>query len=235
MLEWYRVDADYRDIMRDTEEMVATVAQEVLGGTRITYQGKGYDLSVPWDRMSVAEAFERLCGIDLGRAIGDVAWFREQVRARDLEVPDDEPFEDVFFRVFLHEIEPKLGTERPVMLYDYPASMAALSRIKKGDPRYAERFEAYVAGMELCNAFSELTDATEQRRRLEMEQKDRRAAGKTDFGIDEDFVKAVGMLPECGGIAFGVDRLVMLLTDASSIDDVLFFPARDIWREDGDA
>ncbi len=143
--------------------------------------------------------------------------------------PNDS-FDDVFFKIFLRDVEPKLGTTHPVILYEYPRSMAALARIKSSDPRYAERFEAYCGGMELCNAFSELNDIAEQRRRLEEERVLRRALGKEDYGLDEKFLQAVGMMPLSAGIALGIDRLVMLLTDAATISDVLFFPAQDIFE-----
>lgn len=229
MIEWYRVRASYTDIMEDTERLVETVARKTTGSSSVMYQGTTIDLSASWQRMSVREAFDRFCDIDLAKAIDDVNWFRGALKEKGVETADDESFDDMFFRIFLRDIEPHLGLEKPVILYDYPASMAALSRIKEDDARFAERFEVYCAGMELCNAFSELNDADEQRARLEKEQKQRRTEGKPVFDIDGQFIEAVGEMPSSAGIAFGVDRLVMLLTDASSIDDVLFFPAKDIF------
>lgn len=229
MIEWYRTEASYTDVMEDTERMVEAVARKTTGSPLVTYQGNTIDLSAPWQRMSVSEAFTRFCDIDLAKGVDDAHWFRAVLEKKGVEVTDDESFDDMFFRTFLSDIEPHLGLEKPVILYDYPASMAALSRIKENDPRFAERFEVYCAGLELCNAFSELDDPEEQRIRLEKEQDQRREAGKPVFDIDRQFIEAVGEMSASAGIAFGMDRLVMLLTDASSIDDVLFFPAKDIF------
>lgn len=233
MIEWYRANADYRALMKDTEELAAELAVKTAGGTRIRYRGKEIDLAPPWPRMTVAEAMERYSGIDLGRGIEDPERFRSDVEAKGCPTAPGDDFDDVFFRIFLRDVEPKLGVGRPLILREYPRSMAALARLKPGDERYAERFEAYCGGMELCNAFSELNDGPEQRRRLEEEAALRRKLGRPDHGIDEQFVEAVGKMPPSAGIALGVDRLVMLLTDAPTIRDVLFFPASDLFTKQG--
>ena len=163
--------------------------------------------------------------------IDDPERFRSALAERGIDTVGDESFDDMFFRLFLRDIEPKLGERKPVILYEYPRQMAALARLKPGDRRFAERFEAYACGMELCNAFSELTDADEQRRRLEADAAERATLGRHTYPIDGQFIEAVGMMPEAAGIALGVDRLVMLLTDAPKIRDVLFFPAEDIFEK----
>ncbi|HTK05517.1 MAG TPA: EF-P lysine aminoacylase EpmA [Candidatus Eisenbacteria bacterium] len=232
MIEWYRADADYTAIMRDTEELAAELAAKTTGSAKIRYQGRTLDLSAPWPRMTVAEAMDRYAGIDLAAGIDDPERFRAAVEAKGCPTDPKDAFDDVFFRIFLRDVEPKLGDDgRPVILYEYPRSMAALARLKPGDGRYAERFEAYCGGMELCNAFSELNDAAEQRRRLEEEQAQRASLGRPVYGLDEDFLEAVGKMPPSAGIALGVDRLVMLLTDAPTIRDVLFFPAGDLFTK----
>jgi lysyl-tRNA synthetase class 2 len=136
---------------------------------------------------------------------------------------DDYSYEEVFFKVFLEAVEPRLGVPKPTLLYDYPAQMAALARLKPGNPLWAERFELYVGGMELANAFSELIDPVEQRERFEEERRARTARGAPVYPIDEEFLRALGRMPASAGIALGVDRLVMVFCDAGTIQDVLAF------------
>ncbi len=229
MVEWYRAGADYRAVMEDTERLVQGLAEDLLGTSVIEYQGRRIDLSAPWPRLTVIEAFRRYADIDLEPVLNDAEALRAVARERGYEPGDSDSFDDVFFRVFLRDIEPRLGLDKPVILCEYPSCMAALSRVKPDDPRLAERFEAYVCGIELCNAFSELTDADEQRRRLEKDLATREREGKERFPVDGQFLEAVGQLPEAAGISLGVDRLVMLLTDAPEIRDVLFFPINDLF------
>lgn len=237
MLEWYRANADYTAIMADTERLVADAARAVCGSEVIEYQGRRYDLAAPWPRITVAQAMRQYADINLNHAIGDPAWFRSEADKRGYGPTATDTWDDIFFKIFLRDVEPKLGavpgtagTGKPVILYEYPRSMAALARLKPGDPRYAERFEAYIGGLELANAFSELNDPDEQRRRLEEERAERRKLGKNDHGIDEQFLEAVGQMPPSAGIALGIDRLVMLLTDTRDIRDVLYFPATDLFE-----
>jgi len=197
MLEWYRSGVDYEKIMDDVEGLVSNIALKL-----------GKNIGKPWERMRVKDAFKKYADINLDN---------------ELQRLD---FADWFFKVFLTHIEPKLGLIEPVILYDYPASMAALAKIKKDDYRYAERFEVYWKGVELANAFTELTDSKEQRNRFIKEQEEQKKIGKGIRPIDEDFLKALDNIPNAGGIALGVDRLAMLLLDAKSIDEVIFFPYR---------
>lgn len=230
MIEWYRADADYGAMMKDAEEMAAEVAAKVTGSTSVRYQGRDIDLAPEWPRMTVAEAMGRYAGIDLAAGIDDPERFRAAVEAKGCPTAPSDTFDDVFFRIFLRDVEPKLAIGgRPLILHEYPRSMAALARLKPGDARFAERFEAYVGGLELANAYSELNEPAEQRRRLEAERAERIAAGKHAFPIDESFLEAVAGMPPSAGIALGIDRLVMLLTDAPTIRDVLFFPASDLF------
>jgi lysyl-tRNA synthetase class 2 len=188
--------------------------------------GRGLFSQRPFERLTVRDAVLRHTGIDLF-AHPDGASLKAAAKAAGVHVGDSESFDDVFFHVFLERVEPKLGFGRPTFLTEYPASMASLSRLKPGDPRVAERVELYADGVELANGFSELTDAAEQRARLEDEQAQRRAAGRPVFPLDEAFLEAVGRLPPSAGIAVGLDRVLMLLVGASAIADVLLFPARD--------
>lgn len=201
MLEWYRAGASYAELMQETAELVAHVALRVLGTTRLP---SGLDVAVDrWTRLGVREAFRDLAGVEADALLDD---------------------EDRFFRVLIDRVEPRLGFERPTLLCDYPLSMASLARPSPLDPALAERFEAYLNGIELCNGFGELTDAAEQRRRLLADQARRRALGRPVYPIDERFLAALEQgLPPCAGNALGVDRLVMLLTGAQHIREVICF------------
>jgi lysyl-tRNA synthetase class 2 len=216
--------------MEDLERLVDRCARALLpgGGTRVERDGRALDLAAPFDRISVADAFTRHAAIDLAACDGDPSRLAAAARAAGHDPgPGGEPFDDVFFRVFLHAVEPRLGVERPVYLVDWPASMAALSKVKRDDPRWAERFELYAGGLELANGYTELNDAAEQRRRLVGEQALRARLGRPVFPLDELFIEAVGRMPDAGGVAVGFDRLLMLLAGARSIEEVLLFPAHE--------
>jgi lysyl-tRNA synthetase class 2 len=211
MLEWYRINADYRDVMADFEQLFTRIIKEVnpeVDLSKWQYQDETYDLSIPWPRINFEEAFKKYAGKNI----------------------DDVKDED-FYQIFFNEIEPKLRESgKPAIVYDYPVSQAALARKIQSDPRFAERFEVFLAGVELGNCFSELTDANEQKKRFEADLSERKRLGKTAYPIDEDLINALKVgLPPVSGIAVGVDRLVMLAADAPSIADTLFFPAGEIF------
>lgn len=226
MLEWYRVGAGYEAVMDDCERMCAFVAERACGGTAVNWRGSRLDLAPPYERVSVREAFRRHAGIDLtfGESLEEML---ELARTdAGIDVRDDDTWDDVFFRVFLQRVELQLAADRPTILYDYPARMAALSRIKPDDPLACERFELYAGGLELANAFGELTDAAEQRRRLDADNAERLRLGKCELPIDEEFLAALERgLPECAGIALGLDRFIMLLADTPDIRGVVPLPA----------
>jgi elongation factor P--(R)-beta-lysine ligase len=227
MLEFYRAEADYQGIMEELETLLDRCARALTGHTRVAAAAGPLDLAAPYDRVPVADLFARHAGVDLGACGGDAAALREELAARGLDPgrPGDS-FDDLFFRVFFTLIEPALAAAgRPVYAVDWPASMAALSRVKAADPRFAERFELYAGGLELANGFSELTDAAEQRRRLQEERALRARLGRPIYPLDERFLDAVGRMPAAGGVAVGLDRVLMLLTGARAIDEVLLFPA----------
>jgi elongation factor P--(R)-beta-lysine ligase len=228
MLELYRAGADYEAVMADLESLVEACARALSpdGAPRAARSGAALDLSAPFERLTVAEAFRRRAGIDLAACGGDAARLAEAARRAGHDPgPPGERFDDVFFRVMLDAVEPRIGAGRPTYLVDWPAPMAALSRLKRGDPAVAERFELYAGGLELANGFSEPTDAAEQRARLEEEQALRRSLGRRAYPLDERFLEAVERMPDAGGVAVGFDRLLMLLTGAEAIEDVLLFPA----------
>lgn len=222
LLEWYRTGADYTDIMQDCEDLLRFCA-EALKIRHYRYKGHACDPFAEWERLSVREAFDRYAGLDLTDFLEDTEAFRKALTARGMHTAPDDNWDDLFFRVMLEKIEPYLGMERPCILYDYPVSMAALSRKKPEDSRFAERFELYVCGMELANAFSELTDAAEQRTRYEAEMDLKERLYGERYPLDKDFIEALEYgLPESGGIALGVDRLAMLATGAEDIAQVLW-------------
>lgn len=241
ILEWYRAHADYTDIMADCEGLLAYVWYTLhpdapLGASpTLTWRGQSIALEAPWERISVREAFARYAAVTLDTVPTDEA-MRAVLTAKGYTTTQATTWEQGYHQIFLNEIEPKLGMVTPTILYDYPASMAALARRKAADPRYAERFELYAFGVELANAFSELNDAEEQEARLKTEQAERVALGKTAYAYDADFIAAlrVGM-PPAGGIAVGVDRLVMLFAGVKSIQDTLWFPADEVFRTYSDA
>jgi lysyl-tRNA synthetase class 2 len=227
MLELYRAGTDYAGIMADLEAVVEACARALSpdGAPRATRGGVELALAAPFERLTVAEAFRVHAGIDLAACDGDAARLAAAAGRAGIDPGGEgEAFDDVFFRVMLEAVEPRIGRARPTYLLDWPAPMAALSRLKRDDPRFAERFELYAGGIELANGFSELTDPAEQRRRLLAERGERRRMGRAEYPLDEAFLAALGAMPEAGGVAVGLDRLLMLLTGAEAIEDVLLFP-----------
>lgn len=238
ILEWYRTQADYTDIMTDCEQLLLSLWKVTQGKGLaldakpvLTFQGKTYDLTPPWPRLSVAEAFEKFVGLDATQLLDKDAVLAEAVR-RGYQVTPETTWEEGYNQLFLNEIEPTfVDLRQPLILYDYPVQQAALSQRKKSDPRYAERFEFYIAGIELGNAFSELTDAAEQEARLRADLVLRKEMGRKEYELDEDFIDALKTgMPQTGGIAVGVDRLVMLFADVPSIHDTMFFPVQDVFE-----
>lgn len=233
ILEWYRVDANYLQIMRDCEDLITAISKQVFPDQSdqiLHYQNKVYDLNLPWDRISVAQAFQKYAGIDTETLLSEIELPLVAVK-KGYQASKETTWEEAFHQILLNEIEPNLGTNRPTFLYDYPISQAALSRKKQNDPRFAERFELFLAGLEIGNAFSELTNWQEQEARMQKDLQERRIFGKENFQIDDQFIEALKQgMPETGGIAVGVDRLVMLFTNAKSIRDTLFFPVEDVFK-----
>jgi lysyl-tRNA synthetase class 2 len=219
MLEWYRAGGDYHAIMADCAALLA-----LTGVAELRWGKHACDPRAEPERLTVAEAFQRFAGVDLLATIGNAERLAHHA---GIAMHAGDTWDDVFFRVMFEAIEPRLGMGRPTILCEYPISMAALARQKPADPRVAERFELYVCGVELANAFSELTDAAEQRRRLQADMELKERLYGVRWPIDEDFLAALDHgLPECAGVALGFDRLVMLATGAERIEDVLWLPVR---------
>jgi elongation factor P--(R)-beta-lysine ligase len=227
MLEWYRAEEGYEALMQDCAALIA-LAAEAAGEKMLRWRDREADPFATPEHLTVSEAFERLAGIDLMAALDHGPAARDQLalaasHAGTRVAPDDD-LGDIFSRIMTDRIEPQLGSGHATILADYPIFQAALARPKPADPRLAERFELYACGVELANAFGELTDATEQRRRFEadMAEKQRRYAER--YPIDEELIAALANIPLTSGIALGLDRLVMLVTSAPRIEDVLWTP-----------
>lgn len=229
MLEWYRKGADYTALMNDCEELVRKCAILCDDGI-LKFKDKVCNPNQEWRRCSVASLFAEYADIDLEKVVGDglnpdVKIIESEAKRIGIHIPEGYNFDDIFFKIFMEKIEPNLGMDVPTIVYDYPLCMAALSRKKPSDGRFAERFELYICGLELANAFSELTDAAEQRSRFfkDMEEK-KRLYGKY-CNPDEDFLQALEYgMPESAGIALGVDRLAMLVCGTDDIENVLWAP-----------
>jgi lysyl-tRNA synthetase class 2 len=202
LLEWYRAGTDYHGLMTECTELLFVLVPE----GKISRQGRTIDLTVPWQQLTVTEAFSQYASMGLDEAL------------------DSDRFEEILTT----EVEPHLGKARPTFLTEYPSSLAALARTKPGEPQIAERFELYIDGLEVANAFSELTDPHEQRNRFEADEQARRSAGKTPYPLPEKFLNELAAMPASAGIALGLDRLIMLLTDAVNIDEVVAFTPDDL-------
>ncbi|TIQ85394.1 MAG: EF-P lysine aminoacylase GenX [Mesorhizobium sp.] len=231
MLEWYRADDTYDRLMRDCAGLVA-LAAERAGTKRFAFRGREADPFAEPERLSVAEAFARYAGIDLLATIAaDGSTDREALHAAlvqaGLRTAPDDIWADLFSRVMVEKIEPALGQGRATILYGYPISEAALARPSADDPRTAERFELYCCGVELANAFGELTDAAEQRRRFILEMDEKQRIYSERYPIDEDFLAALTIMPQASGAALGFDRLVMLATGAGRVEDVMWTPVAE--------
>jgi len=217
MVEWYRANADFYSLMDDVENLCDFLQ------TKINQKQK-----IKFTRVHMRDLWREFIGINFNDYLEREPML-ELCRKRGFNPNENESYEDLFYRIFLNEIEPKLIDRGGIILHHYPLAMAALSRPSATDIGYAERVEVYINGLEIANGFSELTDAVEQRRRLTEEQERRVDLGKDIFAIDEDFVEAVGLMPPSAGIALGVDRLIQVLLGCKNIDDVLVLPASKLF------
>lgn len=206
MLEWYRAHGDYTDLMTDCVELIRAIASVCNTENSIDYHGRHIELCGEWEKMTVREAFRRYTSTTMEKALQD----------------------GLFDDLMTDAIEPQLGCQRPTFICDYPAQRGALARLKSDDNSVAERFELYIAGIELANAFSELTDAAEQRQRFLEEAACREGRGESPYPMPEPFLAELGCMPPSAGIALGMDRLIMLLTGAETIDAVVPFAPEEL-------
>jgi len=238
ILEWYRAGASYTDLMIDCENLInyifkyftsktqnakrKTQSQNSKLKTFLTYRNQLINISKPWIKMSIKEVFKKYANINLDEFL-DFKKAKKICQKRGYRVEKKTTWEQLFHQVFLNEIEPKFPQDKPLILYDYPAPLAALAKLKDKDNRYAERFEFYLGGLELGNGYSELTDWQQQEKRLKNDLQERKRLGMKVFTYDHQFIEALKTLPKTAGIAVGVDRLVMLFTNTKTIQEVLPF------------
>lgn len=226
MLEWYRANEGYEAVMADSVVVIAHAAQTTGIGT-FSFRGKVADPFAEPDLLTVADAFRQFAAIDLLATIPDGQADREALAAaaaNSVRISGDDTWSDIFSKILVEHVEPHLGQGRLTILYEYPAPESALARVKPSDPRVAERFEVYACGVELANGFGELIDADEQRLRFTqaMDEKERRYGER--YPLDEDFLAAMTQMPEACGVALGFDRLVMLASGATRVDQVVWTP-----------
>jgi lysyl-tRNA synthetase class 2 len=206
LLEWYQAGGDYRSLMGQCEELIRSVAGTIGLGEKMVFRGKDIDLSRPWKRISVKEAFQCYARTSVPEALE----------------------RGLFDEIMVQDIEPNLGVGKPTFMYDYPAQRAALARLKEEDRTVAERFELYIGGLELANGFSELVDSKDQRKRFHAENENRRFKGKLLYSMPDKFLAELDEMPPSAGIALGVDRLAMVLLDSDTIDEVVAFTPEEL-------
>jgi lysyl-tRNA synthetase class 2 len=206
LLEWYRSHSNYNTLMEECEALFQNLAEAMGLEQKIIFRGLEIDLASPWERISVKDAFQYYSQIPMAEALE----------------------RNLFDEIMVERIEPKLGIKTPTFIYDYPAQRRAMARLKKTDPTVAERFELYIGGLELANAFSELIDSEEQRRYFLQENENRHALGKPTYPVPEKFLEELGDMPPSAGIALGVDRLVMVFLNAPTIDEVVAFTPEEL-------
>ena len=228
MLEWYRAHQDYDAVIDDSLALL-WLAADVAGTETFRHRDATCDPRAQAIRLTVADAFTHLAGMDLMATLtpegeGDADAMRSRARRAGIDVADDDDWSDMFAKVLTLRIEPRLGLERPCILYEYPVCEAALARVSPRDPRVAERFELYACGVELANGFGELTDPVQQRARFEIEMAKKERVYGIRYPLDEEFMAALAHMPPASGVALGFDRLVMLATAAPNIDSVLWTP-----------
>ncbi len=231
LLEWYRANEPYETLMQDCAALIAEAAR-AAGAKQFSFRGKTIDPFAEPERVTVAEAFERYAGVDLLATVsggqGDGVKFAAAAAKAGVKTAVDDNWGDIFSRILAEKVDPHLGIGRATILYEYPLPLAALARAKPGSTTVAERFELYACGVELGNAFAELTDVAEQSARFTAAMVEKQRIYGESYPVDEDFLAALGAMPPACGIALGFDRLVMLATGAQHIEQVIWTPVAEL-------
>lgn len=230
MIEWYRKNANFTQIMTDIEKLFKYIGQKLMATKYKKLIQKNWPkINQKWEKISMTDLWLKFVNVNLDDYL-TLEKISALCREKGFKLDENSTFEDYFYKIFLNLIEPNLGLEKPVIIHHYPAQMAALSRLSQSDQRYAERFELYIGGLEIANCFSELIDADEQLQRLKEDLKLRQKLGKEIFDIDYEFINALkNNLPEMAGIALGVDRLVQVFLACENINNVITLPMSELF------
>ena len=221
-LEFYEVGADYGRIMDITTDYLKAVFS-AFGISELNYNGMRCELEGEWERATLAKTVKKFSGVDI-RGKTEIETLRREIETKGYLAAPDDSYDDLFFRAYLTDVEPNLGAPRPIWIYEYPRQMAAYARLKPNDPDMAERCELYICGVELANGYGELNDAKEQRKRFIEAAKEKGRASDEEFPLDEKFLAAVEKMPDCSGIALGLERVLMLLLDKYEIGGAIPYP-----------
>ncbi len=223
MAEWYKIPGQLDEILEETQELVCSIAETVFGTLHFKFGTSLCDLTPPWPRIPVPELFRHHYGISKAE-LRDPDILAACVRENRFHYNENDDWETLFHRLFMERIEPSLASEGPSFLVDYPVEVGLMAKQKEGDPGYVDRAELYIAGIEMANGYSELTDSEEQYRRFQAQAAVKHAAGFRDYSVDFELLESLKSLSPCAGMALGVDRLLMFLLNKSHIRDVILFP-----------
>jgi len=236
MCEWYHLSADYFVLMDDSEELIIYILKYLAENlfhkefsSKLSYQNIEIDFTPKWNRLSVEQALRDYSQIEL-KDIQEVEKFREVARQKGYNITEQDDWEIIFELIFASEIETKLNPGKPTFVYDYPIQLCPLAKVNPDNNLVAERVELYISDKEIANGYTELTDGEEQERRFKIEQKERKHLGKEPITFDTELIEGLKSgLPEVAGMGMGIDRLAMIFANASSIDDINYFPASEVF------
>lgn len=229
MLEWYEIGKTHRDIAKTTQELILNCYHHILKKQKqplaniLKYQDQNIDLSNPWYEFTLCELFQKYANMDLSQNL-TIKEIIKTAKTKGYNIDGVETWEPLYTQIFINEIESKLPTDKPVIIFDYPTQLSPLCKKCSGSPGFSQRFEFYIGGMEIGNAYTELTDSQELENNFIEETKNRKDNNLPIHPYDKEFIESVGKMPDCAGIGLGIDRLAMLFGNTTDIEDVLYFP-----------